>query len=308
MHAEDQARLVHVGPGKPAGEWLRRYWQPACLSSEVPERDGPPVRVRLLGEDLIAFRDTQRARRPGRRVLPASPRAAVLRPQRGMRPALRLSRLEVRRRRRLRRYAERAGRQPDEERHQDQGLSDGRARRRGLGLYGPARTRCRAPPDYEWTRAPETHRHVSKTYRGMQLPAGPRRRARHRACQLPAQQQHRRYKQSLSRATARRRSTCETTDYGYYYISTRADRRRTATGCASTNTSCRSSRCGRACVSPVPGAQPHRAANSTGISGCRSMTSTPWSTIGRCGYDQDAPLDPEGFEHASSAASGRGQR
>src|SRR5439155_902058 len=33
-------------------------WQPAVLSSELPERDGPPLRVRLLGEDLIAFRDT----------------------------------------------------------------------------------------------------------------------------------------------------------------------------------------------------------------------------------------------------------
>ncbi|HUK34814.1 MAG TPA: Rieske 2Fe-2S domain-containing protein [Vicinamibacterales bacterium] len=40
------------------GELLRRYWMPALLSEEVPERDGPPVRVRLLGEDLIAFRGT----------------------------------------------------------------------------------------------------------------------------------------------------------------------------------------------------------------------------------------------------------
>jgi phenylpropionate dioxygenase-like ring-hydroxylating dioxygenase large terminal subunit len=61
MRAEDQARLVHVGPGQPAGEWLRRYWQPACLSTEVPERDGAPVRVRLLGEDLIAYRDSDGA-------------------------------------------------------------------------------------------------------------------------------------------------------------------------------------------------------------------------------------------------------
>jgi nitrite reductase/ring-hydroxylating ferredoxin subunit len=40
------------------GSLLRRYWQPLLLSSELPERDGPPVRVRLLGEDLVAFRDT----------------------------------------------------------------------------------------------------------------------------------------------------------------------------------------------------------------------------------------------------------
>ncbi|HET8995397.1 MAG TPA: Rieske 2Fe-2S domain-containing protein, partial [Acetobacteraceae bacterium] len=41
------------------GRTLRRYWMPALLSSEIPEPDGPPVRVRLLGEDLVAFRDSQ---------------------------------------------------------------------------------------------------------------------------------------------------------------------------------------------------------------------------------------------------------
>jgi len=40
------------------GSLLRRYWLPAMLAEEVPAPDGPPVRVRLLGEDLVAFRDT----------------------------------------------------------------------------------------------------------------------------------------------------------------------------------------------------------------------------------------------------------
>jgi nitrite reductase/ring-hydroxylating ferredoxin subunit len=40
------------------GELLRRYWMPAVLSSELPAPDCPPVRVRLLGEDLVAFRDS----------------------------------------------------------------------------------------------------------------------------------------------------------------------------------------------------------------------------------------------------------
>src|SRR5579875_954397 len=40
------------------GNLLRRYWTPACLSVEVPEPDAPPLRVRLLGENLVAFRDT----------------------------------------------------------------------------------------------------------------------------------------------------------------------------------------------------------------------------------------------------------
>ena len=51
-------RLTQVGVGTPMGETLRRYWLPALLSDEVPEPDCPPVRVRLLGEDLVAFRDS----------------------------------------------------------------------------------------------------------------------------------------------------------------------------------------------------------------------------------------------------------
>jgi phthalate 4,5-dioxygenase len=41
------------------GRLLRRYWIPALLSSEVPEADCPPVRVKLMSERLLAFRDTQ---------------------------------------------------------------------------------------------------------------------------------------------------------------------------------------------------------------------------------------------------------
>jgi phthalate 4,5-dioxygenase len=51
--------LTQTGPGTPMGELLRRYWMPAFLSSEVPEPDCPPVRVKLLSERLIAFRDSQ---------------------------------------------------------------------------------------------------------------------------------------------------------------------------------------------------------------------------------------------------------
>ena len=41
------------------GELLRRYWTPACLTAEIPEPGSAPVRVRLLGENLVAFRDTR---------------------------------------------------------------------------------------------------------------------------------------------------------------------------------------------------------------------------------------------------------
>ena len=54
------------------GELFRRFWMPACLSEEIPSADCPPVRVKLLGESLIAFRDSNGTRGVGRLVLPAS--------------------------------------------------------------------------------------------------------------------------------------------------------------------------------------------------------------------------------------------
>jgi phthalate 4,5-dioxygenase len=57
LSAEDNQALTEVGPGTPMGNLLRRYWTPACLSVELPARD-TTVRVRLLGEDLVAFRNT----------------------------------------------------------------------------------------------------------------------------------------------------------------------------------------------------------------------------------------------------------
>src|SRR5581483_453147 len=55
---EENELLTRVGRGTPMGELMRRYWLPACLSEELPEPDGDPIRVRLLGEDLVAFRDS----------------------------------------------------------------------------------------------------------------------------------------------------------------------------------------------------------------------------------------------------------
>ena len=61
LSKEDNELLCRVGPGTPVGALLRQYWIPALLSSELPQPDGPPVRVRLLGENLIAFRITSGA-------------------------------------------------------------------------------------------------------------------------------------------------------------------------------------------------------------------------------------------------------
>jgi phthalate 4,5-dioxygenase len=58
LNAEEHRLLSQTGPDTKVGKLLRRYWTPALLSEEIPDADCPPVKVRLLGEDLIAFRDT----------------------------------------------------------------------------------------------------------------------------------------------------------------------------------------------------------------------------------------------------------
>jgi len=59
LSREENEILTRVGASTPMGELMRRYWIPALLSEEIPAPDCPPVRVRLLGEDLVAFRDSQ---------------------------------------------------------------------------------------------------------------------------------------------------------------------------------------------------------------------------------------------------------
>ena len=57
LTAANNEMLCRVGPGTPMGNLMREYWVPACLSSEL-KADGEPMRLLLLGEQLIAFRDT----------------------------------------------------------------------------------------------------------------------------------------------------------------------------------------------------------------------------------------------------------
>jgi phenylpropionate dioxygenase-like ring-hydroxylating dioxygenase large terminal subunit len=59
LKTEQNDRLTQTGPGTPGGRLFRSYWIPALLASELPENECPPVRVKLLSERLLAFRDTQ---------------------------------------------------------------------------------------------------------------------------------------------------------------------------------------------------------------------------------------------------------
>jgi phthalate 4,5-dioxygenase len=58
LKAEVNELLTQTGPGEPAGDLFRHYWLPALLAEELPEDDCPPVRVKILSERLIAFRDS----------------------------------------------------------------------------------------------------------------------------------------------------------------------------------------------------------------------------------------------------------
>jgi nitrite reductase/ring-hydroxylating ferredoxin subunit len=59
LTAADNELLTRTGAGTAMGEYFRRFWQPVALSQELAQPDGAPIRVKALGEDLVAFRDTQ---------------------------------------------------------------------------------------------------------------------------------------------------------------------------------------------------------------------------------------------------------
>ena len=140
MLTKEQNDLVtQTGPGTPMGDLFRCYWLPIAA-----ERGAAGARL-PAGARQAAVRAPDRLprhrrhARPDRRVLRPSRRVAVVRPQRGVRPALPLSRLEVRRDRPVRRGALRAGRVRLRQEDQAEVLSADREGRRAVDLHGPAR-------------------------------------------------------------------------------------------------------------------------------------------------------------------------
>src|SRR6185437_14741713 len=59
LRAEQNTFATQTGPGTPMGETVRRYWIPALHADELPANECPPVRIKLLSERLLAWRDTQ---------------------------------------------------------------------------------------------------------------------------------------------------------------------------------------------------------------------------------------------------------
>ncbi|HXQ49840.1 MAG TPA: Rieske 2Fe-2S domain-containing protein [Stellaceae bacterium] len=159
----DNERLVRVAAGTPMGELLRRYWQPAALSSELPEPDSAPVRVRLLGENLLAFRDT--TGRVGLVDAFCAHRRAPLFFGRnedcGLRCVYHGWKFDV-----DGNCVDMPSEPADTPMKAEVKLLAYPAVERGgvVWAYLGPRKEMPALPDYEWTRAPATHRHVSKTF------------------------------------------------------------------------------------------------------------------------------------------------
>lgn len=219
LKPEDNEKVTRTGPGTPAGEMMRRYWIPAALSAEVPEKDGEPLRVRILNEDLIAFRDTNGdvglidAYCPHRRA----PMFFGRNEECGMRCVYHGWKFDrhgdcvdmpsepagtpLQARVKIKAYpcVERGG---------------------VVWTYMGPKDQMPAPPDYEWTRAPDTHRHVSKTFEDcnwLQAMEG----GLDTAHSSFAHNNNLGDKNEMRLRDRSPRLDVERTDYGYYYTSHR---------------------------------------------------------------------------------------
>ena len=178
--------IVRTGPGTPMGELMREYWIPAAQVVRARAPTATPLRMMLLGEKLIAFRDS--AGRVGIMDHRCPHRCASLFYGRNEENGLRcvyhgwkfdadgncLDMPNVPPHQALHRQG------------QGQGLPHGRAQRPRLGLYGRARRAAPALPPVEATLVPADETRDRLRAARMQLAAGARGRARHLACRLPA--------------------------------------------------------------------------------------------------------------------------
>ena len=219
LTVEENERLTRVGAGTPMGTYMRRFWWPLCLSTELPERDGAPLRVRILGEDLTAFRDTEGnvglidAFCPHRRAplffgrneecglrcvyhgwkfdrhgncvdMPSEPAGTTLQ-----------AKVKI--------------------------LAYPTVEKGGVvWCYMGPKEQQPEQPDFEWTRAPKTHRYVSKTFENCNWLQGVE------GGLDTSHSSFAHYNKLGDRANLRQHDRApqlevERTDYGYHYVSTR---------------------------------------------------------------------------------------
>jgi phenylpropionate dioxygenase-like ring-hydroxylating dioxygenase large terminal subunit len=160
---EENELVTKTGPGTPMGEVMRRYWIPALMASELPEPDCPPVRVQLLGERLVGFRDTQGQLGlldelcPHRRVSLWLGRNE----ESGLRCVYHGWKFDV------------AGTCVEQMNEPAECSFAQKIRIKAyptvelggvIWAYMGAREHMPPPPNFEWTQVPESHRHVSKVW------------------------------------------------------------------------------------------------------------------------------------------------
>ncbi len=299
---EDNERLVRVGPGTPAGEMMRRYWQPILLAWELAERDGAPLRVRLLGEDLLAFRDTEGrvglvdAYCPHRRA----PLFYGRNEECGLRCVYHGWKFDV-----DGTCVDLPSEPADSPMKSKVRLTSYPTYEKGGVIWaylGPPALRPE-PPDYEWMRAPETHRHVTKTYESCNwLQAVEGGLDTSHSSFLHNNDLHN--KKLLRNQDGAPNIDVHETDYGYHYVSTR-------------HMKDGQSKYVRVYHYVMPwqqmrGAVTHAAGGRNEVPKLDGHIWVPiddeqtltwnWS----CGYDRDAPITPE-YAEAMDRSSGRGK-
>ena len=189
LSATDNELMCRVGPGTPMGNLMRQYWMPALLSDELPSPDCPPLRLRLLGENLIAFRTTSGAVGLIQNACPHRGASMFFgrNEEEGLRCVYHGWKFDV------------TGAcvdmpsEPAESQLQEQGahqrLPERRAQRHHLDLHGPARDAAAAARPGGQPRSPSAS--VGNVHARVQLHAGAGRRHRHGARRLPARRPRR---------------------------------------------------------------------------------------------------------------------
>ena len=302
LRPEDNERLVRVGPGTPMGELFRRYWQPAALSSELAEPDGAPLRVRLLGEDLIAFRDTKG--RVGLVDAYCAHRRAPLFYARneecGLRCVYHGWKFDVNGA-----CVDLPSEPADSPMKAGAGIKSYPTVERGgvVWAYLGPRAAMPAEPDYEWTRAPETHRAASKSFQDSNYLQGLEGGLDTAHVSFLHNNKIGDRNNLFTRDSAPRIEVYET-DYGYHYVSTRkADAERNFV---------------RLYQYILPAQQMRPNVTQTGLSSNYKVPrydghiwvpiddEHTWVYNWMCGYDAQSPLDPDYVEELE-AGYGRGK-
>jgi len=299
---EDNIRLTRVSRGTPMGELMRRYWQPVALSREMPEPDGAPVRVRLLGEDLIAFRDTSGqvglvdAYCPHRRA----PMFYGRNEECGLRCVYHGWKFDARG------NCVDLPTEPSSSKMKDHIKITAYPTFEKAGLVwaylGPT-DQMPEKPDYEWMRAPDTHRHVSKTYESCNWL---------QALEGGLDTAHSSYlhnnklgdKKEFRQRDRAPRLDVERTDYGYYYVSHRnANEDGTYVRVYQYVMPWQQM---RANVQSNPAARPNRVPKHDGHIWVPIDDEQTFVYNWMAGYDQNCRLDPEYVEEMEKSA-GRGK-